>query len=922
MRPSRTAEPSVRLRVNGADRTVPVTDRTSLLTVLRDRLGLTGTKQGCYRGQCGACTVLVDGSPRYACLTLAALCKGREVRTVEGLAGADGALAPLQRAFLDHHGFQCGFCTPGMLMSATALLEKGVPVTAGTVADALSGNVCRCGNYPAIAACVLAAAGATDTAAQPPALVDDRPIVTGAARFTGDHRRPGQLHAKVLRSPYAHARFRIDPGRALRHPGVVAVVTHDDVPAYATDRPFLTDRARYVGDAVAAVAAVDLPTAEAALALLDVEWEPLPAVRTTAQARVAGAPQLHDGGNVAAAADGATHRDRWGDDEATFAGADLVLTASYATPFQCHAHIEPHCCLAEWDGDKLTVWNSVQHPFSNQRVLAEIFGRPVSDVRVHCEHLGGGYGGKDSDDLTKSHEDAIAALLARRTGAPVRLALTHRENLTATSGRNPCEITLSVAAGRSGQLLGVRATVEQDTGAYADNGPRVLQVMATVLASSYRWRSFRFEGASVHTNSAVGGEIWGFGSPQITFALEQHVDAVARELGLDPAALRTANLPRGGDPMPGPLGRHLRYRQARGEACVEEALAAAGAAPTGGDRPGLRHGRGLRVSPENSGHDVSNGVVALDRQGRLHIPVGVGNMGTRSHEAIARMVHEVLPVDPARIRLTWGDSATTAWDFGGDSSRAVHCTGQAFVNAAYDLRDRLLRTAARLLGTTAERLVIDGSAIRSADAAVPLEEVVRHVPPAGADREPWFGGASGGPRARAWGRDVRLDDHTRRLAEDLPGIVGIGFGVRQFTRVPWAAQIADVEVDRRTGEVRLANLVTATDVGRVVSPASATAQIRGAGTFAAGWALRERFLADPVTGVPLTVELRELGVTTFPRAPEVTARFLTGEAAEPSLGLGETGVQAAAAIAIAVSRALGRPVTSLPLRPEDVADDR
>ena len=442
-----SGEMLVRLSVNGDAQAVAVKPNTTLLAVLRDHLDLTGTKKGCGTGDCGACTVVMDGEPVASCLTLAVAADGKRIQTVEGL--ADGSdLHPLQKSFVKHGALQCGFCTSGALMSSAALIERNPAPSPDEIREALSGNLCRCATYNRM---MRAVEGWKDFVGVPldttphdhgerdqdrdHAIVghgvtryDAPDKVTGRAKYTADLRLPGMIHAKLLGSPIAHGLIRrIDATKARALPGVFAVITGADVPdawygvspAREDEQILAKDRVRYVGDEVAAVAAVDEETAERALQLIEVEYEELPAVFDADAAMAPGAPLVHPehpryAGNV-------NTRVNWdfGDVERGFAEADHVRQQKFVGNRTYQAPMEPHAALARWEphGDRLTLWASTQTPHYLHRSLSRTLGIPMGNIRVIRPSVGGGFGAKaESTPL-----DFCAAILARLTGRPVMM---------------------------------------------------------------------------------------------------------------------------------------------------------------------------------------------------------------------------------------------------------------------------------------------------------------------------------------------------------------------------------------------------------------------------------------------------------------------------------------------------------------------
>ncbi|MEH7239422.1 xanthine dehydrogenase family protein molybdopterin-binding subunit [Bacillus sp. JJ1562] len=753
-------------------------------------------------------------------------------------------------------------------------------------------------------------------------------IVTGKAKFTGDIQLTNMLHVKILRSPYPHAEIlSIDTSEAFALPGVEDIISYKDIKKYNTDRPYLTDKARFVGDAIAAVAATDPYIAQLALKLIKVEWKPLPFTLEPEESMTEKF-KIHSKGNVAGfngpqSANIPTYEYTIGDIEEAFKEADIILEEEYETNYQCHGHIEPHCCIALVEKDCIKIWNTVQSPFSNQSCLSEIFDIPEEKIQVTCPYIGGGFGGKDSESLGKNHYDAIAITLAMRTKKPVKLEINHRENLLYLSVRNPFKFKIKIAARMDGKILGFDVLAIQNTGAYADDGPKVLANAGEILNSTYRDTSMKFVGFSIYTNSPVGGEIWGYGSPQITFAIESIIDKLANKLYIDPLEIRKKNHRKIGDPVPGIYGKVMTIKDVdlsqsikHGEKLIDWKNKRKFNTENTFERT---VGLGMRIAAEGTGKDDSNGLIIINPDGQIKVPLGVGNMGTGSVTAIGMLISEVLNVPLNKLNITWGNTEL-AWDAGGDSSRAIHCTGQAYYNAALDTRFQLLKTASIFFDTPMENLEIKDCVVYKKDSEniyVSFKSLVNIAEKRNSFR-PWFGGEKGGrvpENYKIYGKEIVLRKSTLDLAMKAEGIIGLGFGTRLLDMNSWAAQFAEVEVDLLTGEIEVSHVLTSTDAGKIINYHGASKQINGGTLFSLGLALKEDIVIDKKTGIPLTTELRQVGVPSFLDAPNITSYFTDSNTSNRffSKGIGETAVQAAAAIANSVYNATSIQVNTLPL---------
>jgi CO/xanthine dehydrogenase Mo-binding subunit/aerobic-type carbon monoxide dehydrogenase small subunit (CoxS/CutS family) len=962
------------LRVNGKRVNLDVPHYRTLLLVLRENLGLTGTKKGCNLGQCGACTVLMDGAPVYACMMLAADATGKEILTIEALERG-GTLHPVQQAFIDAMGSQCGHCTPGMILSAVALLRENPQPTPEDVRRALSGNLCRCGNYPnAITAVLLAAelevSRWTNLAASPapvyaprtpPARVSkaetgkpvrlldsSRPAldayakVSGRARFTGDlgfhadDEVRETLVAKVIRSPYPHAEvLRIDDSQAWRLAGYRGMVTWVDVPSYRNDRRFLNRHARYVGDAVAAIAADDQYTAQEALKLLDVQWRELSVYPDAEYNLSHDVRAIHEDGCVAGfdgpqPADVPTIEYRDGNLEVGFEAADLIVEGRFVTPVHCHAPSEPHCCIASLRGGKLTVWDSQQSVFHARAILAEALHLEPDNIRVVCEYLGGGFGGKCLDTLGKTLYQGIAATLSRMTARPVRLEYTLKETLLAEDARNPFIFILRTGVKRDGTLTAMQCKAIQATGGYASTGPGVVAVGGEGIINTYRCDNYWFQGYSVYTNSPVGGEFRGFGHPQAVFARERHMDDIARRLGINPLELRRRNSKRTGDPVTLGVATNTPLGNIGAQQCMSlgaEVINWGRWQPPGSQSGRCRRGLGMRVSQEHTGRSHSDALIWIDRHGQVHLPLGVGNLGTHAATGIALIAAETLHMPVEAINVSWGDTADTAWDFVTDASRSVHCTGKAVYNAARDLAGQLKALAAKLLKVDRGQLVVrDGRVLvtgsqrfvdfRTLTRRAPLRSSFLPVFDSATDRNPLIDENTG---VLHQAPAMRLHPATERLAHAVAnkgGLVGLGHYVFNPGVQAWGASFAEVEVDVETGQVNVLKLVCAHDIGRIIYRKGAEAQVYGGTIMGFGYAMMEELVCDPHHHVPLNASLYELRIPTVLDYPDIVSILVEAPvAAGPfgAKGLGENPMfNAAAAIGNAIHNATGVRVHELP----------
>jgi CO/xanthine dehydrogenase Mo-binding subunit/aerobic-type carbon monoxide dehydrogenase small subunit (CoxS/CutS family) len=534
-----------------------------LLDFLREDLNLTGTKDGCGAGECGACSVFVDGVLMKSCLIPVGKAQGARIETVEGLA-RKGELSLLQKAFYKAGASQCGYCIPGMVMAATAALRVNPFADREEIKERLGGNICRCTGYQKIVDAVELARDVQNgrlpaTALAENDVADGRYIganvrrldapskVSGALKYAGDMVMPGMLHMQVLRSPHPHALIeRIDTSEAEAMPGVEGVITCADVPGedgfgvFVHDQPIMArGRVRYVGEAVAAVAAEDLVTARRALSKIKVIYKPMPAVFDPFEAMRPGAPVLHD-----YAPDNITKHIpiRKGDVAAGFAQSDLVVEQDYETQAIEHAYLEPEAGLGYVDHDGVVIIVSPSQNITHHRhMLAKIIAKPINKVRFIMSPVGGGFGGKE-DMIYQS----MLALMAMRTGRPVRLVFTREESIASTAKRHPSRTTLRMGLTRDGRIQAVSLKMVCDGGAYGLSTEGVMRKAAILGAGPYNIPNLQVDTYGVYTNNTPSGAFRSFGALQTQFATESHLDMCAERLGLDPFEIRRVNAMRDG----------------------------------------------------------------------------------------------------------------------------------------------------------------------------------------------------------------------------------------------------------------------------------------------------------------------------------------------------------------------------------------
>jgi selenium-dependent xanthine dehydrogenase len=901
---------TISLYVNDSPYQVEIGPKTTLLEVLRDALHLTGTKNGCGQGHCGACTVIVDGKAVRSCIYKASRADGARVETIEGLA-KDGTLHPLQKAFIEHGAVQCGFCTPGMIMVAKALLDTNPHPTEEEIKDALKRNLCRCTGYTRIIQAIRGVAEgmppqfpATESplaaVGHPVPRPDAKAKVTGQATYAADLYFEGMLHARVLRSEVPHARLlRVDTSKARDLPGVVAVLTADDVPGAKNhgivipDWPVLAyDKVRYVGDAIALVAAETEEITEKALELIQVDYEPLPVVTSPQQALSPGAPLVHDGGNLL------KHiQVRRGDAERGFAEADVIVEREYRTPRQEHAFMEPEAGVATMDEEgKITVYVGSQIPFDDRRQIAASLAIPAEQVRVKATQVGGAFGGKE-DVSVQIH----VALLAQATGRPVKLVFTRQESLIVHPKRHATTIRLRTAATKDGKLTAVQAEIYGDAGAYASLSEHVMTRTATHAAGPYDVPNVKIDCYAAYTNNIPAGAFRGFGVPQSALAVESQMDILAEELGLSPFEIRRKNALRVGATTA--TGQVLRESVGLLETInrvEEEVQSSKFKAQTPNSE--FRRGWGIACAYKNVGlgggaSDCAGAEVELTDDGQAIVRAGAAEVGQGLVGVLALVAAEELGLPCDSVEVLVADTDKTLDGGPTTASRQSFITGNAVRLAARKVRGALAQVVSEELGVPPGSLVFRNGQIHTGEKSISLAEAVA--------------------LARGEGRGVRAS-----VVYEAPKTVPLGEVGDMHFAFGYATQAALVEVDINTGQVDVLKVIAAHDVGRALNPLAVAGQIEGGVVMGLGIALQEEFVMGE--GVPKSISLAKYKILSIERTPEIVPIIVEDKAPEGPYGAKGVGeipsIPTAPAIINAIYNASGVRIYSLPATPKKILD--
>jgi len=893
--------------VNGTARRVSAPPADRLADVLRDELGLTGTKIGCNAGDCGACTVLLDGRQVCACLVAVGQVEGRAITTVEGLAGG-GAPGRLQRAFLAHGAAQCGICTPGMLMAAADLLARNPRPSEAETLDALGGVLCRCTGYRKIVEAVLAAAAGEAMLADPPAgaavgarapKVDGVAKVAGTERYAADCAPAGSLWLRTIRSPHAAARFAIGDLAPLRaaHPGLVDVITARDVPVNSfgifpdvKDQPVLADaRVRFRGEAVLGLVGEQRAVLAIDEAEIPIRWTPAAPLAGIDDALAPGAGPIHAASPDNVLVRGCVVK---GDVGAAIAAAAHVAEGEFTTSFVEHAYIEPEAGYAERIGDRIRIFACTQTPYMDRDETARVLGIAPERVHIVPSAVGGGFGGKLDVSV-----QPLLAVAAWKLGRPVRTVFTRPESMASTTKRHPARMRARFACDRDGRLVAADFAGDFDTGAYASWGSTVANRVPIHASGPYAVPNVRALTRAVYTNGPIAGAFRGFGVPQSTIVHEALLDELAAKTALDRLELRHRNAIRAGEATA--TGQVLKASAGLAQ-CLERlrpawqrALAAAAAFHRDPRSAGRRRGAGIACMWYGIGNTVianpSTMRVGLKPAGRVTFYNGAVDIGQGSSTILAQVLADALGLPMGAIDTVMGDTDLTA-DAGKTSA-----SRQAFVSG----------NATRIAGTALRRRMIALAEAR-ADARLALGDGVLLATDAEGEKRVDLTELPRDARGDVLGAEGTFDPPTVPLDADGQGVPYATYG--------FAAQIAEVEVDLALGTTTPLRIVAAHDVGRALNPTQVEGQIHGGIAQGIGLALMEEYHAGR------TENLHDYLIPTFGDVPPIEVILV--EDAEPlgphgAKGVGEPAlIPTAPAIFNAIAHATGVRVRHAPATPD------
>lgn len=911
----------INLKINGKNFDLLVDGHEMLSHVIREKVGLTGTKIGCEQGSCGACTVLVNKEPVLSCITPAMRFDGAEITTIEGVS-KNGELHRLQEKFVEKGAIQCGFCTPGMIITSLDFLDKNPNPTEHEIRDALSGNVCRCTGYKKIVEAVAEYAveknsGKTIAAKKEKTngtvgvgrpYIEATKKVQGIADYADDYKFKDALHVKFLKSIYPHAKIvSIDTSEAMAIEGVRYVATGKELPITFGVLPLSQDetamaieKTRYAGEIVAAVAADSEEIAEHACKHIKVIYEPLKAFLTIDDSLndIGTAEKIHDttkfNNNIHKKAEL-----RFGDQQQGLKEAEVVLKMDFEMIGINHGFTEPHASIAFWDENGLTMISATQVTHYLHRALAKTMEVPLSRVRVIKPVLGGGFGGK-SDPF--AHE-IIVAHIARKTGKPVKVRLTREEVFLNNHGRHPTKMTIQLGANKNGLIKVLDADIAIDGGAYGSFGVVTSYYNGVLLQAPYKLDNFGFKTYRVYTNKPQCGAMRGHGAVNTRFAVESMIDDIAHQIKMDPVEMRMKNFL---DPNSLTVG-HYRITSNGSREAIQKVATQSDWKNKHGKMP-IGHGYGVACGFFISGsalpivwNELPQSVVHLkvDFDGRVLIASGANDIGQGSDTMLAIIVAEVLGISMDKIFVIAADTLITPVDLGSYSSRVTFMAGNAAKDAAENLKKEIATSISIKKNIPIEELHFSENKIFSNDKSVDLswDEAIEILV------------------AKRGAVSVSGKYISPKLGGDFKG-AGAGLS----PSYSFSSCIAEVKVDLETGHVKIINVWGAHDCGKALNPLAVEGQLEGSWHMGIGQVMTEEM--SYYNGLLINNNFLNYKIPTSLDTPPIHTNIIETIDPEGPFGAKETGEGAIhavlPAIANAIYDAVGIRITKLPIKSEDV----
>lgn len=917
----------ITLIVNGRTHELETIPGETLAALLRERLNLTGTKIGCEEAECGACTVLVNGEPIMSCVYPADRAHGKEVITIEGLAESVHEvmkLHPLQEAFIEHGAVQCGFCIPGQIMTAFALLKENPDPTQEEVRYALKDTLCRCGGYPSIENAILTAARTLRTGEplklpEIPNSIQSHHVVgrshirpdavekvTGEALYSDDLKFPGMLFGKACRAMVPHAILKsLDVSAAKSFEGVKAVLTAEDIPGENThglvtfDWPVMVgigERVRYVGDCIAIIAAESKEIAEHASTLINADFELLPVIRDPVQAYQDDQPQLHPSGNLL------KHiKVRKGDMQTGFSNSDVIMEHIFHTQITDHAFLEPECSIAvPTTDDRMEIYVGSQIPYQDRSQIARVLGWEENRIRIVGQLMGGGFGGKE-DIAGQIH----AALLARATDLPVKILFDRKESLLVHPKRHATQIRVKIGAGKDGRIKAIETELFGDTGAYASLGEKVMTRATTHSAGPYDVENVHADCFAMYTNNPPAGAFRGFGVTQSAFAIESMLDMLAEKLGIDPIELRRKNALH--------IGSITNTGQILDESvglldcidAVDQEIKKTHPNPFEPQAdpvdPNVVSAWGLAAAYKNTGlgggaPDKSSAEVELFEDGTFEIRSSSAEMGQGLVSVMRMVVAEEIGVKPDNVKVLVMDTDLTPDGGPTTASRQTYITGNATRFAARNLRHAITALLCEKFDMAPELIVFGENLVQVNGKCLSFSDVFKEM-------------KSNGIKTCV------------SFTYEAPKTQPLGTGGMMHFAYSFGVQAALVDVNKITGEVHIRRVISANDVGMAVNPLGLQGQIEGGVMMGIGHCLTEEFNLDE--GRVVTDQMARYRIPGIMLTPEITSIVIedpTSEGPYGAKGVGEIcSIPTTPAITNAIYHAVGVRIDRTPVDQEMIA---
>jgi len=919
----------IKIDVNGTSFELAAKPNTTLLDLLRDQLLLTGAKKGCELGDCGACTVLLNWKAVNSCLVLAVEADGQNVITIEGLAEGE-KLHPIQQSFVDKGAIQCGFCTPGMILRTKALLDENPDPSEEEVKQALTGNLCRCTGYTKILEAV--ETSKVYLKGENPKIIEYQPQksamnlsvvgkrlpkidapdkATGRAIYTDDIVLPNMIYGKLLLSPLPHAKIKsINVKKAKALPGVKLILTGADVTdlTYGTSPPrydenvLAKDKVRYVGDVVAAVAAVDEETCYEAIKLIDVEYEELPAVFDPVEAMKDGAPRLFDDkyeNNINTRVD-----HHFGDVEKGFAEADYIKEARFVGNRTYQNPIEPHCAIAEWDRHgRVTVYTSTQVVHYVHHQLSRVLNLPLGNIRVIMNNCGGGFGAKAATNML----EILSILLSKKVGCPVKMRFSREEMYLYGRGRHKQIIDLKIGVKKEGTITAVKQKAILEGGAYSSFGIVSTYYAGSMLPTLYKFSNYKYDGYRVNTNLPPCGAMRGHGTPHPRFAFESLLSMIADDIGMDHIDIRLKN-------AMVPETRtcnDLEIHSCELKACLEKVRVKSGWDKKKGKLP---KGRGIGIGcggfVSGAGYPIyrskfphSSAIIKVQEDGsKTVLFIGDADIGQGSDTVLAQAAAEAMGISFDRMSVVSADSDLTPIGFGAYSSRVTLMGGNASKMAGEEVKKQILSVAAEMMNIDDKNLDTKNNTVfekTNPGNSISWEEAATNF-------------------FSKYGPLVGKGHYSP--PEGLGGKYK-GAAVGTSPAFSFSASVCEVEVDMETGKVKVLNFWDAHDCGTAINPMAVEGQIEGAVVMGMSETLLEDEVFDTY-GKMRNPDLHNYLIATSADIPVIESTIVDSYEPEGPYGAKEVGEGATlpvlGAIANAVADAIGVRIFELPITPEKV----